>query len=89
MLTLIRDVTGAIGALAAVGGVAVGAAYWLFRTTAAGPDMRPIHDRQPVILPRGRWRDWLDLSGDPAPLYRPGPLGTLRAEVAPAEGALL
>jgi len=36
-----------------------------------------------------RWRDWLDLRGDPTPRYRPGPPGTLRAEIAPAEGALL
>lgn len=54
-------------------------------TTAAGPDMEPIHNRQPVILPRGRWIDWLDLKGDPAPLYEPGPPGTLRVELAPAE----
>jgi putative SOS response-associated peptidase YedK len=58
-------------------------------TTAAGPDMQPIHDRQPVIVPRGRWRGWLDLQADPKPLYVPGPPGTLRAEIAPAEGALL
>jgi putative SOS response-associated peptidase YedK len=56
-------------------------------TTAAGPDMQPIHDRQPVILPRDRWHDWLDLSGDTRPLYEPGPLETLRAELAPAERA--
>ena len=58
-------------------------------TTAAGPDMEPIHNRQPVILPRERWRDWLDLEGDPTALYRPGPPGTLLAEVAPPEGALI
>jgi putative SOS response-associated peptidase YedK len=58
-------------------------------TTAAGQDTQPIHNQQPVIVPRDRWRDWLDLSGDPAPLYRPGPLGTLTAKIAPAEGALL
>lgn len=57
-------------------------------TTAAGPDMEPIHDRQPVILPRNRWGDWLDLRCDPTPLYRPGAQGALRAEVAPAERAL-
>jgi putative SOS response-associated peptidase YedK len=58
-------------------------------TTAAGPDMAPIHDRQPLILARERWRAWLDLDGDPTPLYGPGPLGTLKAEIAPIEGALL
>jgi putative SOS response-associated peptidase YedK len=55
----------------------------------AGPDMAPIHDRQPVILPRDRWRDWLDLQADPRPLYRPGPAGTLSAELAPPEGAMI
>jgi putative SOS response-associated peptidase YedK len=58
-------------------------------TTGAWPDMAPIHDRQPVILPRDRWRDWLDLRGDPRPLYEPGPRGTLSAELAPPEGALI
>jgi putative SOS response-associated peptidase YedK len=58
-------------------------------TTAAGPDMQPIHDRQPVIVPRGCWREWLDLRADPTPLYQPGAPGTLKAEIAPAEGALL
>jgi putative SOS response-associated peptidase YedK len=58
-------------------------------TTAAGPDMQPIHDRQPVILARDRWRDWLNLSGDPTQLYRSGPAGTLKFEIAPVEGALL
>ena len=33
-------------------------------TTAAGPDMEAIHDRQPVILPRDRRIDWLDLGRD-------------------------
>jgi putative SOS response-associated peptidase YedK len=58
-------------------------------TTAAGPDMEPLHNRQPVILPRDRWGDWLNLEGDPAPLYQPGPAGTLKTEIAPAEGVLL
>ena len=54
-------------------------------TTAAEPDMEPIHNRQPVILPRDRWIDWLDLGGDPAPLYAAGPPGTLRIELAPSK----
>ena len=58
-------------------------------TTGAGPDMVPIHHRQPVILARDRWRDWLDLKADPTPLYQSGPSGTLRAEIAPPEGALI
>jgi putative SOS response-associated peptidase YedK len=62
---------------------------FIIPTTAAGPDMVSIHTRQPVILPRGRWRDWLDLKGDPTRLYQPGPPGTLSAEIAPPEGALI
>lgn len=31
-------------------------------TTAAGPDMIAVHDRQPVILRRDHWRTWLDAS---------------------------
>jgi putative SOS response-associated peptidase YedK len=58
-------------------------------TTAAGPDMEPIHSRQPVILPPDRWVAWLDLAGDPTPLYQPGPPGTLSAELAPPEGAMI
>ncbi|MFD6176612.1 MULTISPECIES: SOS response-associated peptidase [unclassified Isoptericola] len=29
-------------------------------TTAASPDLERIHDRMPVILPRGAWDAWLD-----------------------------
>lgn len=54
-------------------------------TTAAGPDMAAIHHRQPVILERGQWRTWLDLTADPAPLFAPGPPGTLRIEPAEAQ----
>jgi putative SOS response-associated peptidase YedK len=57
--------------------------------TAAGPDMQRIHDQQSVILPRDRWRDWLGHAGNPTPLNPPGLLGNLRAEIAPADGALL
>ena len=55
----------------------------------AGPDMAPIHDRQPVILPRDRWRDWLNLRA----IQRRSTCRVRRArssaEIAPAEGALL
>jgi putative SOS response-associated peptidase YedK len=53
-------------------------------TTAAGPDMAAYHSRQPVILPRDRRMDWLDLAADPAALFAPGPPGTLRVERAAA-----
>lgn len=29
-------------------------------TIAPGPDTKPYHDREPVILPRKHWRAWLD-----------------------------
>jgi putative SOS response-associated peptidase YedK len=51
--------------------------------------MVSIHSRQPVIVPRERWCDWLDLDSDPTPLYQPGPPGTLQAEVAPPERVLI
>src|SRR5262249_23507705 len=29
-------------------------------TCAPGPDVSPIHDRQPVVLDRAQWSAWLD-----------------------------
>jgi putative SOS response-associated peptidase YedK len=46
-------------------------------TCPPGPDAAPYHDRQPVILERGDWHAWLDLTTDPAPLLRAGPAGSL------------
>ncbi len=51
-------------------------------TTAAGADMAAYHTRQPVILPRERWLDWLDLTADPTPLFAAGRAGALRVERA-------
>jgi putative SOS response-associated peptidase YedK len=49
-------------------------------TTDANADMRPIHDRMPVILEPADWPVWLgEAAGDPAALLRPSPDGTLRA----------
>ena len=53
-------------------------------TTAAGADMQPYHNRQPVILPRAQWLNWLDVSSDPRPLFEAGPAGSLKVELAPA-----
>lgn len=33
-------------------------------TTSANATMAPVHDRMPVILPRGRWERWLDPAND-------------------------
>jgi putative SOS response-associated peptidase YedK len=47
-------------------------------TTAPGPDVEPIHDRQPVVLNRADWGRWLDPAEPPEPLLRPSPAGSLR-----------
>ncbi len=46
-------------------------------TTAPGPDVAPIHDRQVVVLPRADWQAWLDLSRPESELLRPLPAGSL------------
>ena len=47
-------------------------------TTAAGDDMRAIHDRQPVILDREDWGRWLDCTAGVADLFPARAAGTLR-----------
>ena len=49
-------------------------------TTAPGPDVAPIHDRQMVVLERADWLAWLDLSRPEAELLRALPAGSLHAE---------
>lgn len=49
-------------------------------TTAPGPDVAPIHDRQMVVLHPDRWRSWLYLSDPDADLLAPLPAGSLTAE---------
>ncbi|MFI4975505.1 MAG: SOS response-associated peptidase [Caulobacterales bacterium] len=49
-------------------------------TTAAGPDMTAYHTRQPVILDRADWSEWLDLTHDPSPLLHAGAAGSIVAE---------
>ena len=59
-------------------------------TTEPGPDVRPYHDRQVIVLPRDRWAAWLDPDGDPSAVLVAGPAGSLEVEqVAPAQPALL
>jgi putative SOS response-associated peptidase YedK len=48
-------------------------------TTAPGPDVEPIHDRQIVVLPTGDWAAWLNLSRPEAEILRPLPAGSLEA----------
>lgn len=53
-------------------------------TTAPGPDVAPIHDRQVVVLGRSDWARWLDTHVPARELLRPATAGTLRAEVVTA-----
>jgi putative SOS response-associated peptidase YedK len=49
-------------------------------TTAPGPDVAPIHNRQVVVLPRSDWMAWLDLTRPESELLKPAPAGSLRVE---------
>ena len=49
-------------------------------TTAPGPDVAPIHDRQMVVLDRSDWSAWLEQTGNETELLRPLPAGSLRVE---------
>jgi putative SOS response-associated peptidase YedK len=49
-------------------------------TTAPGPDVAPIHDRQMVVLNREDWAAWLDLTKPASQLLTALPAGSLKAE---------
>ncbi|HWA60638.1 MAG TPA: SOS response-associated peptidase [Caulobacteraceae bacterium] len=49
-------------------------------TSAPGPDQAPYHDRQPVILERSQWADWLNTTVDLAPSFKGSPAGTIAVE---------
>lgn len=49
-------------------------------TAEPGPDVKPYHDRQVIVLPRARWAAWLDPQTDPRPLLVAGPAGSLSVE---------
>ena len=49
-------------------------------TTAPGPDVPPIHNRQIVVLPKADWMAWLDLTRPEAELLKPLPPGSLTVE---------
>jgi putative SOS response-associated peptidase YedK len=55
---------------------------WAFTilTTEPGPDVAPIHNRQVVVLDRGDWLAWLNLTRPEAELLRPLPAGGLSVE---------
>jgi putative SOS response-associated peptidase YedK len=49
-------------------------------TTAPGPDVEPIHNRQVAVLRPHDWRAWIYLKKPEAELLRPLPAGSLHAE---------
>ncbi len=51
-------------------------------TTAPGPDVAPIHNRQVVILPRCDWVAWLRADRPASDLLTPSGAGTLTAAIA-------
>ncbi|CDM60550.1 MULTISPECIES: SOS response-associated peptidase [Rhizobium] len=53
-------------------------------TTAPGPDVKPYHDRQIVVLQPQEWLAWLDLAKPEAELLRALPKGSLAAETVRA-----
>lgn len=60
-------------------------------TSAPGPDQAQYHNRQPVILERAQWADWLEPANDMAPSFKGSPAGAIRAErfvEASAQGSL-
>ena len=46
-------------------------------TMEPGPDIKPYHDRQIVILERSAWADWLNPAISAKSLIKPLPAGTL------------
>ena len=49
-------------------------------TSAPGPDQAPYHNRQPVILERRQWAEWMDTANDMAPSFVGSPTGTIAVE---------
>ena len=49
-------------------------------TTAPGPDVAPIHDRQVVVLDRADWLAWLDVTRPEAELLKSLPADSLVVE---------
>jgi putative SOS response-associated peptidase YedK len=50
-------------------------------TTASGPDVAPVHNRQIVVLRPETWRAWLGLGVPEAELLRPLPTGSVNVEI--------
>jgi putative SOS response-associated peptidase YedK len=58
---------------------AIGEAFTML-TTEPGPDVKPYHDRQVVVLERENWARWLDDDASVRELLRPLPAGALDVE---------
>ena len=59
-------------------------------TSAPGPDQARYHNRQPVILERAQWSDWLDPANDMAPSFKGSPTVTVKVKPfveTPAQGS--
>ena len=57
-----------------------GSGHFALLTTAPGPDIMAIHDRQVAILERDDWAAWLRGAGNEQQLLRPLPAGSLHVE---------
>lgn len=49
-------------------------------TSEPSADLRLYHNRQPVILGRADWANWLDASNDLAPCFKGSPHGSVAVE---------
>ena len=49
-------------------------------TTAPGPDVAPIHQRQMIVLRRDQWKAWLTLAAPEAEILAPLEAGSLNVE---------
>lgn len=56
-------------------------------TTEPGPDVKPIHDRQVVVLRPEDWTAWLDLSKPEVELLRPLPSDSFAVETVRPDSA--
>lgn len=54
-------------------------------TTAPGPDIQTIHDRETVTIAPQHWRRWLSAADDARDLLAPRPQGTFVIERAPPD----
>jgi putative SOS response-associated peptidase YedK len=53
---------------------------WTMLTAEPGPDVKPFHNRQIVVLPPREFRRWLDVSIPAAEVCKPLPAGSLTVE---------